>query len=161
MTEEFSSSVDYGIKLSKRIFYGKDRSVSAPKLQEMEKSESQELLLPTAPMVYAVIPEPSIVDNPDVPSYQPYVHGRCDPPALIPLHMLGIAMEVDCYLDTAFVSVCGTWRVHCVVGCGRCDCRVAIPVGEQVVLVFSCLRISFDSCYWESGGKVVRKDRKF
>lgn len=137
MAKEFSTSVDCGLSLSKRIYYGKDRSVSAPKPQEMEKSESQESFLPTAPMVYAVITEPSIVDNPDVPSYQPYVHGRCDPPALIPLHMLGIAMEVDCYLDTAFISICGTWRVHCVMGGGRCDCRVAIPVGEQVVLMFS------------------------
>ncbi|KAL6335238.1 hypothetical protein AAG906_029472 [Vitis piasezkii] len=131
MAEDFSTAVDYGLRLSKRIYYGKDGSASAPKPQEMEKSESQESFLPTAPMVYAVIPEPSIVDNPDVPSYQPYVHGRCDPPALIPLHMLGIAMEVDCYLDTAFISVSGTWRVHCVMGSRRCDCRVAIPMGEQ------------------------------
>lgn len=154
MAEDFSTAVDYGLRLSKRIYYGKDRSASAPKPQEMEKSESQESFLPTAPMVYAVIPEPSIVDNPDVPSYQPYVHGRCDPPALIPLHMLGIAMEVDCYLDTAFISVSGTWRVHCVMGSRRCDCRVAIPMGEQVALVFLCLRFTLVV------GKVASKDKE-
>ncbi|CAL5408253.1 unnamed protein product [Camellia sinensis] len=86
----------------------------------MEKS--LESHVPTAVMVYAVLSEPSIVDNPDVPSYQPYVHGLCDPPALIPLHMHRIEMEVDCYLDTAFVTVSGTWRVHCVMSSKSCDC---------------------------------------
>ncbi|KAK8629211.1 hypothetical protein V6N13_078063 [Hibiscus sabdariffa] len=82
-------------------------------------------------MAYAVVPEPAMVDNPDVPSYQPYVHGRCDPPALIPLHMHGVSMEVDCCLDTAFVTVSGAWRVHCIMAGWRCDCRVAIPMGQQ------------------------------
>ncbi|KAI8544709.1 hypothetical protein RHMOL_Rhmol08G0316800 [Rhododendron molle] len=129
MADEFSRSVALGLSLSKRIYYGKDRSLLPPELPKaMERSES---LLPTAPMVYAVISEPSVVDNPDIPSYQPYVHGRCDPPALIPLHMHGIAVEVDCYLDTAFVTVSGTWRVHCVMAGQSCDCRIGIPMGEQ------------------------------
>ncbi|KAG5537983.1 hypothetical protein RHGRI_025171 [Rhododendron griersonianum] len=129
MADEFSRSVALGLNLSKRIYYGKDRSLLPPELpKEMERSDS---LLPTAPMVYAVISEPSVVDNPDIPSYQPYVHGRCDPPALIPLHMHGIAVEVDCYLDTAFVTVSGTWRVHCVMAGQSCDCRIGIPMGEQ------------------------------
>ncbi|XP_058227317.1 uncharacterized protein LOC131335816 [Rhododendron vialii] len=129
MADEFSRSVAVGLNLSKRIYYGKDRSLLPPELPKaMERSES---LLPTAPMVYAVISEPSVVDNPDIPSYQPYVLGRCDPPALIPLHMHGIAVEVDCYLDTAFVTVSGTWRVHCVMAGQSCDCRIGIPMGEQ------------------------------
>lgn len=133
MAEELSRSVQSGLKLSKRIYYGKDRSVSAPVAAVMERSSSvSETLLPTGPMAYAVITEPSIVDNPDIPSYQPYVHGRCDPPAMIPLHMHGITMEVDVYLDTAFVTVCGTWRVHCVTAGKCCDCRIALPMGEQV-----------------------------
>ncbi|KAK9281392.1 hypothetical protein L1049_004292 [Liquidambar formosana] len=133
MADEFASSVDYGLTLAKRIYYGKNQSVLAPKPVAMSKSMSmsRDVYLPTAPMVYAVIAEPSIVDNPDIPSYQPYVYGRCDPPALIPLEMHGIAMEVDCYMDTAFVTVCGTWRVHCVMSSGRCDCRIAIPMGEE------------------------------
>lgn len=133
MADEFSYSVEYGLRLSKRIYYGKDRSVSPPVPETMSKSSSSlpEKYVPTAPMVYAVIQDPEIVDNPDVTSYQPYVHGRCDPPALIPLHMHGMSMEVDCYIDTAFVTVTGTWRVHCVMGSKRCDCRIAIPMGEQ------------------------------
>uniref|UniRef100_A0A5B6Z9T2 Putative inter-alpha-trypsin inhibitor heavy chain H3 isoform X1 n=1 Tax=Davidia involucrata TaxID=16924 RepID=A0A5B6Z9T2_DAVIN len=132
MADEFSKSVEFGLQLSKRIYYGRSRSMSPPKPEAMEKSSPlPENHLPSAPMVYAVITEPSIVDNPDIPSYQPYVYGRCEPPALIPLHMHGIAMEVDCYLDTAFVTVSGTWRVHCVMASKSCDCRIAIPMGEQ------------------------------
>ncbi|KAK6914675.1 von Willebrand factor, type A [Dillenia turbinata] len=129
--EEFAKAVEFGLKLSKRIYYGKDSSsVTPPETETMEKSPA-ESNLPTAPMVYAVIPDPSVVDNPDIPSYQPYVHGKCVPPALIPLDMLGISINVDCYLDTAFVSVHGTWRVHCVKRSRKCDCRIAIPMGGQ------------------------------
>ncbi|KAK1358525.1 Inter-alpha-trypsin inhibitor heavy chain [Heracleum sosnowskyi] len=127
MADQLSSSVAFGLKLSKRIYYG--RQVSAPKASVMERSS--ETWLPKAPMVYAEISEPGIVDNPDIPSYQPYVYGLCEPPALIPLHMHGVEMEVDCYLDTAFISVSGTWRVHCVLANKTCDCRIAIPMGEQ------------------------------
>lgn len=122
-------SVEDGIRLSKRIYFGKDRAVAPPKpITPMEKTHGY---LPTAVMVYAVIGDPAIVDNPDIPSYQPHVHGRCDPPALIPLQMNGVSIEADCYLDRAFVTVSGSWRVHCVMGSRSCDCRVAIPMGEQ------------------------------
>nr|GMC78066.1 von Willebrand factor A domain-containing protein DDB_G0285981-like isoform X2 [Ipomoea batatas] len=128
MAEDFARSVDRGLNLSKRIYYGKE----PPKLLSMErKMPAAESNLPTAPMMYAVITEPVIVDNPDIPSYQPYVHGRCEPPALIPLQMHAVAMEVDCYLETVFITVSGTWRVHCVSASKTCDCRVAIPMGEQ------------------------------
>ncbi|KAI3684147.1 hypothetical protein L6452_33366 [Arctium lappa] len=141
--DEFSRSVDMGLRLSKRIYYGKDHppSTAAPKPPSMDKCLSSSSSVssfrlpqnhhPTAPMVYAVIAEPVVVDNPDIRSYQPYVHGRCDPPALIPLHMVAVTLEVECYLDTAFVSVSGTWRLHCVTSSALCDCRVVIPMGEQ------------------------------
>ncbi|KAK2412381.1 hypothetical protein QL285_047581 [Trifolium repens] len=130
MAEEFCRAVDDGIKLSKRIYFGKDRAVAPPKLPtSMERSSNA--LLPKAPMVYAVISDPGIVDNPDIASYQPHVYGRCDPPALIPLQMNAIEMEIDCYLDTAFVTVSGTWRLHCVTGSSSCDCRLAIPIGHE------------------------------
>ncbi|KAF5176287.1 Inter alpha-trypsin inhibitor, heavy chain [Thalictrum thalictroides] len=129
MAEEFVKSVEDGLKLSKRVYFGNDRSVAPPKPISMYKSEQSHL--PTAPMIYAVISDPGMVDNPDVPSYQPHVHGRCDPPALIPLQMNKISVEADCYLDTAFVTVTGSWRVHCVMGSRSCDCRLVIPMGEQ------------------------------
>lgn len=134
MADDFRTSVEMGLQLTKRIYYGKN----PPKPLVMEKKSSSATSeitnkLPTAPMVYAVVRDPSIVDNPDIPSYQPYVHGRCDPPALIPIDMQGIAMEVDCYMDTAFVTVNGTWRVHCIASSKYCDCRIAVPMGEQVL----------------------------
>ncbi|GMH16042.1 hypothetical protein Nepgr_017883 [Nepenthes gracilis] len=127
--QDFTKSVEMGLKLSKRISYGRCPSMKAPKPPSMESYA--ESFIPVAPMVYAVISDPSIVDNPDIPSYQPYVHGRCSPPALIPLHMHGIQVEVDCHLDTAFVTVSGTWRVHCVSGSKSSDCCIAVPMGEQ------------------------------
>ncbi|MCD9644018.1 hypothetical protein HAX54_031976 [Datura stramonium] len=129
MADDFATSVEMGLQLSKRISYGKNPP--KPLVMEKESSATENNNLPTAPMVYAVIRDPSIVDNPDIPSYQPYVHGRCNPPALIPLEMQGIAMEVDCYMDTAFVTVNGTWRVHCVTSSRYCDCRIVVPMGEQ------------------------------
>ncbi|TKY64247.1 Inter-alpha-trypsin inhibitor heavy chain H5 [Spatholobus suberectus] len=127
MASYFSSSVEFGLSLSKRIYYGKGSAPSpAPAM-----SRSPEGYLPTAPMCYAVITDPEKVENPDIRSYQPYVHGQCEPPALIPLELHGVAMEVECYLDTAFVTVTGKWRVHCVTGSSTCDCQVAIPMGEQ------------------------------
>lgn len=133
MADDFAKAVDDGLKLAKRLYYGKDRPSAPPKVPpSMEKSGSAEMYLPKSPMVYAVIVDPKIVDHPDIPSYQPHVHGRCDPPALIPLQMNGFELDVDCYLDTAFVRVSGSWRVHCVMGNKSCDCRIAIPMGEQV-----------------------------
>lgn len=129
MAAEFSKSVELGLKLSKRIYYGRENT--PPSIESM--TAEAESFLPTAVMVYAEINDPIIVDNPDVASYQPYVHGRCDPPALIPLQMHGVVMEVDCQLDTAFVTVSGAWRVHCVTTNRSCYCRLAVPIGEQVL----------------------------
>ncbi|KAK6126752.1 hypothetical protein DH2020_039497 [Rehmannia glutinosa] len=132
MAEDFEAAVEDGLRLSRRIYFGKDRAVAPPPKPPlaMERSAGHSYL-PACPMLYAVIANPEIVDNPDVPSYQPHVHGRCDPPALIPLQMNGISLDVDCYLDTAFVTVSASWRVHCVMSSRSCDCRLAVPMGEQ------------------------------
>lgn len=132
MADDFAKAVEEGMKLSKRLYFGKDRPATPPKVpSSMDKSGAVDMFLPKSPMVYAVISDPKIVDNPDIPSYQPYVYGRCDPPALIPLQMNAVELDVDCYLDTAFVRVSGTWRVHCVMGSKSCDCRIAVPMGDQ------------------------------
>ena len=133
MAEDFAKAVDDGLKLAKRVYGGK----APPRpVAHMVKSPAATEGLPTAVMVYAVIFDPAMVDNPDIPTYQPHVHGRRDPPALIPLQMNGVELEVDCYLDTAFVRVVGSWRLHCVMGSKSCDCLVAIPMGEQVCVFF-------------------------
>ncbi|KAL4613812.1 hypothetical protein ACB092_07G007900 [Castanea dentata] len=130
MAEDFVKAVEDGLKLAKRVYGGK---AAPPRpVAPMGKSPAATTEgLPTAVMVYAVINDPAMVDNPDIPSYQPHVYGRMDPPALIPLQMNGVELEVDCYLDTAFVRVSGSWRVHCVMGSRSCDCLIAIPMGEQ------------------------------
>ncbi|XP_073317941.1 uncharacterized protein [Primulina huaijiensis] len=131
MAEDFEAAVEDGLRLSKRIYFGKDRAVAPPKPPTAMERAAGYSFLPASPMIYAVISDPAIVDNPDMPSYQPHVHGRCDPPALIPLQMSGVSLEVDSYLDMAFVTVTGSWRVHCVMGHRSCDCRIAVPMGEQ------------------------------
>eukprot|EP00268_Persea_americana_P016698 TRINITY_DN17925_c0_g1_i4.p1 TRINITY_DN17925_c0_g1~~TRINITY_DN17925_c0_g1_i4.p1 ORF type:complete len:720 (+),score=86.74 TRINITY_DN17925_c0_g1_i4:439-2598(+) len=133
MAGDFGQSVEFGLKLAKRVRASKDQTSTAPKpAAGMDRFPSRKTAYdPTAPMVYAVISDPAIVDNPEIPSYQPYVYGRCDPPALIPLEMEEIAMEVDCCLDSAFVSVRGSWRVHCVSANRSCNCRIVVPMGEQ------------------------------
>ncbi|KHN07890.1 von Willebrand factor A domain-containing protein [Glycine soja] len=45
--------------------------------------------------------------------------------------MNAIQMEADCYHETAFITVSGTWRLHCVMGSRSCDCRIAVPVSHQ------------------------------
>lgn len=161
MAGEFSKSVEDGIRLSKRIYFGNDRAVTPPKPQmtmvknrhdnnndTAANNNNNNIYIPSAPMVYAVIHDPAIVDNPDVPSYQPHVHGMCDPPALIPLHMItAVELRADCYLNSAaFVEVSGTWRLHCVSGSRSCDCLLALPMGPQVcprVSIYGLYEISF------------------
>jgi len=144
MAEEFSKSVEEGIKLSKRIYFGNDRAITPPK-PPPTMSKTNTAFLPTSPMVYAVIHDPSIVDNPDIPSYQPHVHGRCDPPALIPLQMInGVDLRVDAWLDTAFVEVVGCWRLHCVSGSRSCDCIVVLPMCSQVHV---CVSLHSHVCF--------------
>ncbi|XP_042000549.1 uncharacterized protein LOC121750142 isoform X2 [Salvia splendens] len=131
MAADFEAAVEDGLRLSKRIYFGKDRAVAPPKPHTAMERAAGCSYLPNSPMLYAVISDPAVVDNPDMPSYQPHVHGRCDPPALIPLQLNGVLLEADCYLHTAFVTLSATWRVHCVMGSRSCDCRIAVPMGEQ------------------------------
>ncbi|KAL0441339.1 UNVERIFIED_CONTAM: Inter-alpha-trypsin inhibitor heavy chain H5 [Sesamum radiatum] len=88
MAAEFSKAVELGLKLSKRIYYGKGApTVSLAPPRKAEMTAETESYLPTR--------------YPDVPSYQPYVHGS------------------------------GAWRVHCVAASRSCYCRIAVPMGEQ------------------------------
>lgn len=163
MADDFQRSVQLGLKLSKRIYYGKDPSMKPPQPPpSMEKSSEQESqFLPTSPMVYAVVSDPLVVDNPDIRSYQPYVHGRCNPPALIPLHLYGIEVEVDCYLDMAFVNFTGTWRLHCVDGNRRCDCCLAIPMGDQVIVFFCPLLLLWRNRVHSCTENIFRRKNSF
>ncbi|KAL6656951.1 hypothetical protein ACP70R_004731 [Stipagrostis hirtigluma subsp. patula] len=136
--EDFARAVEDGLKLSKRLVLpggvppprppaGMDRalSVAAP------DAAAAALLLPSAPTAYAVVTDPAAVDTPDVPSYQPYVYGRLDPPALIPLQMKEVDLSVECSLDVAQVTVRARWWLHCITRSRECDVRLVVPMGEQ------------------------------
>ncbi|CAN6184621.1 unnamed protein product [Urochloa humidicola] len=135
--DEFARAVEDGLKLSKRLVLpggvppprppaGMERTVSAA-----AASGPDPRLLPTAPTAYAVVTDPGAVDTPDVPSYQPYVYGRLDPPALIPLQMKEVDLAVDCALDTAHVTLRARWWLHCITRSRECDVRIVVPMGEQ------------------------------
>lgn len=121
--DEFSYSLEFGLRLAKRISYA-----TPPQLQTIYKSSSTSTPPSAAVMLYAVIKDPSMVENPDIPSYQPYVHGRCSPPALIPLQMHDLSLRIDCFLDTAFFTLHSVWRLHCVAASRRCDCQIHLPI---------------------------------
>ncbi|XP_066398096.1 uncharacterized protein [Miscanthus floridulus] len=135
--EEFARAVEDGLKLSKRLVLpgglppprppaGMERTVSAA-----AASGPDPRLLPTAPMAYAVVTDPAAVDTPDVPSYQPYVYGHLDPPALIPLQMKEVDLAVDCALDAAHVTLRARWWLHCITRSRECNVRLVVPLAEQ------------------------------
>ncbi|KAJ6805451.1 inter alpha-trypsin inhibitor, heavy chain 4-like [Iris pallida] len=127
--DAFTAAVEEGLNLSKRV-RSASAATSAPHPKPAFETRPASLL-PTCPALYAVISDPGSVDNPDVPSYQPHVYGRCDPPALIPLQMDRIDARIDCHVDAAVVEVAGRWRVHCVMRSRSCDCRLVVPMGDQ------------------------------
>lgn len=135
--DDFARAVEDGLKLSKRLVLpggvppprppaGMDRTVSAASAAGPDPR-----LLPTAPTAYAVVTDPGAVDTPDVPSYQPYVYGRLEPPALIPLQMKEVDLAVDCALDAAHVTLRARWWLHCITRSRECDVRIVVPMGEQ------------------------------
>jgi hypothetical protein len=135
--EDFARAVEDGLKLSKRLVLPGGAPPPRPPAgmhrgPAADAPPDAALLLPSAPTAYAVVSDPASVDTPDVPSYQPYVYGRLDPPALIPLQMKEVDLAVDCALDVAAVTVRARWWLHCVTRSRECDVRLVVPMGEQV-----------------------------
>ncbi|TVU46604.1 hypothetical protein EJB05_06149, partial [Eragrostis curvula] len=152
MEEGFVRAVDDGLKLTKRLVQpggGPPPRPHAAMDRDPLAAMDKHPLLPTAPMAYAVVVDPGAVDNPDVPSYQPHVYGRLDPPALIPLQMREVELRVDAACARAEVTLRARWWVHCITRSRACDCRVVVPMGYQVAplspfpLLFPCDLNSF------------------
>uniref|UniRef100_A0A0E0GP04 VWFA domain-containing protein n=1 Tax=Oryza nivara TaxID=4536 RepID=A0A0E0GP04_ORYNI len=138
MEEDFARAVEDGLKLSKRLVLpgGAPSPRPVPGMDRglLPDAAAASSLLPSAPMAYAVVVDPAAVDSPDVPSYQPHVYGRLDPPALIPLHMREVALAVDCAAAgcaAAEVTLRARWWVHCLTRSCDCHCRIVVPMGEQ------------------------------
>ncbi|KAL9235503.1 hypothetical protein vseg_010256 [Gypsophila vaccaria] len=136
--DDFQKSVHVGLTLSKRLLHAppppQPRKWDPPSSSAAEEKGRRRNYIPTGPMAYAVVNNPNIVENADIRSYQPYVHGECTPPALIPLHMEAVTVEVECcggVVDVAVVRLTGRWRVHCVDSAKCCDSRFALPLGDQ------------------------------
>lgn len=53
MTDEFQRAVEDGLNISKKIYFGEDRAVIAPRPPLINSAVHS--YLPTAPMMYAVI----------------------------------------------------------------------------------------------------------
>ncbi|KAM0861071.1 hypothetical protein ACQ4PT_046143 [Festuca glaucescens] len=134
MEDDFSRAVEDGLKLSKRLVLpGGAAPPWPPAGMDRYGAPEAASLLPVAPMAYAVVADPAAVDSPDVPSYQPHVYGRLNPPALIPLQMREVDLRVDCAAGcaTAEVTLRVRWWVHCITRSRDCDCRVVVPMGEE------------------------------
>ncbi|XP_039832733.1 uncharacterized protein LOC120693379 isoform X2 [Panicum virgatum] len=140
--EAFARAVDDGLKLTKRLVLPGGGGLPPPHPPHgMDRDDPAaahaawlQHLLPAAPMAYAVVVDPGAVDSPDVPSYQPHVYGRLDPPALIPLQMREVDLRVDCAAAgcaTAEVALRARWWVHCVTRSRACHCRIVVPMGHQ------------------------------
>ncbi|KAL5198684.1 hypothetical protein ABZP36_002196 [Zizania latifolia] len=130
--EGFARAVDDGLKLSKRLVLpGGLPPPKPPSGMERGGDAAAAMLLPSAPMAYAVVSDPSAVDTPDVPSYQPYVYGRLDPPALIPMQMKEVDLAVNCALDEAAVTLRVRWWLHCITRSRECDVRIVVPMADQ------------------------------
>jgi hypothetical protein len=137
MEDDFSRAVEDGLKLSKRLVLPGGAAPPRPQagMDRYGAPDAAASLLPVAPMAYAVVTDPAAVDSPDVPSYQPHVYGRLNPPALIPLQMREVDLRVDCAAGcaTAEVTLRARWWVHCITRSRDCDCRVVVPMGEEVI----------------------------
>ncbi|CAM0873292.1 unnamed protein product [Alopecurus aequalis] len=134
MEDDFSRAVEDGLKLSKRLVLPDGAAPPRPPVgMDRYGAPDAASLLPVAPMAYAVVTDPAAVDSPDVPSYQPHVYGRLNPPALIPLQMREVDLRVDCAAgcDTTEVTLRARWWVHCLTRSRECDCRVVVPMGEE------------------------------
>ncbi|XP_031490841.1 uncharacterized protein LOC116257954 isoform X2 [Nymphaea colorata] len=140
--DNFEKAVEAGLALTKRLYYGRDDRAAEMTAGQSKAELGGRKYFPTAPTVYAVISDPAIVDNPDQPSYQPHLHGRWDPPALIPMQMNRVELEVNCVLSSAVVEFRGSFRVHCVATNRKCDCRVVVPRSEKTSILGAEVDIS-------------------
>lgn len=122
----------------------------APQQQQKPKRTSPQedlaagiakLPLPKCPTIYAVALGLAQVGNPHHEDGKQGVEVGAEQlhfPALLPLPIDAIALDVECHISTAFVTVEGTWSVNCIRKGQRCDCLLALPMYYQVCLL-KCL----------------------
>lgn len=139
----FVTSLAAGQILAQQLHHGTGSgttSMGPPKRPMMlaTRPANESSNLPTCPMVYAIISDMNIFGNPNVPdsrysAYPPQVPVNTPVlPALVPLGLLDVSLNVECHISTAFVTVEGTWDLNCVRSRATCDCLLALPMDHQV-----------------------------
>lgn len=120
---------------------GNNPSLGPPKHQTMPPMDAKKRSeggLPTCPMVYAVITDMNAFGNPKVDiehynQYPPtYPAGAPALPALVPLTLERMKLNVECHISTGFVTLKSAWDVNCVRSRTFCDCLLVIPLDNQV-----------------------------
>ncbi|KAL2630894.1 hypothetical protein R1flu_015580 [Riccia fluitans] len=107
-----------------------------------ESKEKREAVLPKCPMVYAVVTDKNSLIQPTTVQYgppivQPGMGAAVDPtptpttPALIPLDMNSVSLNVECHISTAFATVEGVWTLSLLKKDTACDCLLAVPMHRQ------------------------------
>ncbi|KAG6549238.1 hypothetical protein Mapa_009224 [Marchantia paleacea] len=105
-----------------------------------EKNDKGTAVLPTCPMIYAIITDRNSLIQPTTVQYgppivQPGMGTSVDPtptlPALLPLDMNNVSLNVECHISTAFATVEGVWTLGLLRKDYQCDCLLAVPMHRQ------------------------------
>lgn len=148
----FVTSLAAGQILAQQLRYGgggNNPTLGRPKQQTMApmdaKKNSKEGL-PTCPMVYAIITDMNAFGNPKVDNdhynqYPPTYPADAPPlPALVPLTLGKMDLNVECHISTGFVTLNSVWDVNSVRSRTFCDCILVIPMDNQVCTVMKVFR---------------------
>jgi hypothetical protein len=89
--------------------------------------------LPTSPMVYAIITDMNVFGNPKVVDEQHHQYPSDAPPlpALVPLTLEKMKLNIECHISTGFVTSKSVWDVSCVRSQAFCNCLLAAPMDNQ------------------------------
>ncbi|KAG0629908.1 hypothetical protein M758_1G138400 [Ceratodon purpureus] len=119
---------------------GNNPTLGWPKQQAMAPMEGKKNSkegLATCPMVYAIITDMNAFGNPKVDNdhynqYPPAYPADAPPlPALVPLTLERMDLNVECHISTGFVTLNSVWDVNCVRSRTFCDCLLVIPMENQ------------------------------
>ena len=79
MDEAFTRVVEDGLKLTKCLVLPNGGWLPLPR-PHLDPAVVLLQLMPAAPMAYAVVVDPGVVDSPNMPSYQPHVYAASTRP---------------------------------------------------------------------------------
>ncbi|KAL3688709.1 hypothetical protein R1sor_015018 [Riccia sorocarpa] len=115
---------------------------SIPPTFDPNKKDSHAAILPKGPVLYAVITDRNSLIEPTTIQYGPPIvqngmgaalDSNPSPakPALVPLDMNSVSLNVECHISTAFATVQGVWTLNLLKKETACDCLLAVPMHRQ------------------------------